>query len=151
MNTTTNHWTIPPMWWGIIGTIGMSAIIYAIQAFSMRSLSEPIFFVLDRWFFILPLVVGFGIQIGLLAAIRRRERLVAAVPATSGTSSVASVAACCLHNLTWFAPLAGIGGFAAILGVYQNYIFAGSIAISAIGVGVMWYQYQRMIAHTITT
>src|SRR3989344_2190522 len=132
MSITTHRWTIPPIWWGIIGTIGISVIIYAIQAFSMRSFSEPIFFVLDRWYFIVPLAVGFGIQVGLLAAIRRRARLIAAVPAASGTSSVASMAACCLHNLTWFAPLAGIGGFAAIIGAYQNYIFASSIAVSAI-------------------
>ena len=110
----------------------------------MQSVSGPIDFFLGRWYFELPLFLGFGVQIGLFVAIRRHARLSLAVPAATGGSSTATMVACCLHNFAPLVSLLGIGGFAASLAYYQDYLFMVSLLTMLIGTGVLLKHY-RMI------
>ena len=63
----------------------------------------------DRWF-VGPIVLGFGIQAGLLVHLRRNlhARRGRAMAAASGGTSTAAMIACCAHHVTDVLPLLGL-------------------------------------------
>ena len=143
---------IAPVGAATLGTAALGLILYAIQALGMQSFRGPIDFFLERWYFELPLVLGFGVQIGLFVAIRRHARVSLAVPAAPGGSSTATMVACCLHNFVPLITLLGIGGFATSLAYYQDYLFVASLVAMLVGTGVLWKHYRmiRRPSHLLT-
>lgn len=98
-------------------------------------------FALDQfrqfWYFVLPLAVGFGIQIGLFAYLRQ---LVSAphgsrtVVAASGTTSTAAMISCCAHYLANVAPVIGATGLVTFAAQYQIEFFWVGLAFNAAGI-----------------
>lgn len=70
--------------------------------------------------FVAVLVVGFGLQVGLLTYVRAlaAHARSAGVAASTGVSGVAMLA-CCAHYLTDVLPLLGISAATAFLGAYK--------------------------------
>ena len=92
------------------------AILTAVNSFS-HALSE-----LQRmWYFIVPLSIGFGTQVGLYFYIRKflAEKAATASVAGAGGLSGASMVACCAHHLTDFLPILGLSAAAIFLDKYQ--------------------------------
>ena len=87
------------------------------------------------WFLMVPLAIGFGIQVGLYtklkAAIKQKTN---AALATGGTSASVSMLACCAHHATDVLPFLGLAGVSIFLVQYQKLILLASIAINAIGI-----------------
>lgn len=143
--------------YGFYGVIGILIIFYLLQSLGMQSFSAPIGFSLRNWYFIVPLALGFGTQIGLYRAItlkmRERAHVKGVVVASGGVSSGAMVA-CCMHNLALLFPILGLSGAAVFFSTYQNYIFGGSIAVMFVGVIYLYKKYRRLQSscchHTIS-
>lgn len=144
---------IAPVAAGMISPVALGLALYLIQALGMQSFRGPIDFFLDRWYFELPLILGFGVQIGLFVAIRRHARLSLAVPVATSGSSTATMVACCLHNFAPLITLLGIGGFARGLAYYQDYLFIASLLTMLVGTGVLFKHYRmiRRPSHLITS
>jgi len=99
------------------------------------------------WYLMTPLVVGFGMQAGLLSFIRqtmreRRAVATASVTATGGLSA-GSMAACCAHHLTDVLPLIGLSGLAAFLSDYQVSFIIMGILSNIVGIIIMLETIQR--------
>ena len=99
------------------------------------------------WYLLLPLVVGFGIQVGLFSFIRqglreRRKSLTAGL-ATSGGVSVGSMVACCAHHVGDVLPFLGLSGISAFLTSYQVIFLTVGILSSAVGITFMLEVIQR--------
>lgn len=134
-----------PVWWAILGAMGISLVFYLVQALGMLSWTEPISFSQERWYFLLPLVIGFGTQMGLYRAIHLKVRpMGTATVAASGGVSTGAMLACCMHNLAALLPVLGISGLAVFFSTYQNYIFLGSILVMLGGVMYMWRKYRTV-------
>ena len=128
--------------WGVGGSLIITVIFYLLQAFGMQSWQAPIGFMSERWYLITPLVIGFGIQVGLFRAIHQRaQHCGGATMATSGGISSGTMLACCMHNLVPLIPILGIGGLATFFAVYQTQVFVISIAVAYLGVGYMSWKY----------
>lgn len=102
---------------------------------------------LELWFFMLPLVVGFGVQIALFVYIRNAHRhglcpaasiaASAGVPAASGSVSTASMVACCLHHATDIAPFIGFTAAVVFVNKFQSFFLLLGIFSNALGALMM--------------
>jgi Cu+-exporting ATPase len=98
------------------------------------------------WYWLLPLIVGFGVQAGLFDFIRRslsKRRAASASVATSGGISAGSMAACCAHHLSDVLPLLGLSGLAAFLVNYQVFFIVVGVMANIIGITIMLETIQR--------
>lgn len=102
-------------------------------------------FVRDRWY-VIPIVVGFGIQAALYSVLRFRLFIPIAstghagsmVGASGGTSATAMVA-CCIHHVTDVLPILGLSAAASFLTRYQRPFMLVGLAMNLIGIGVMLF------------
>ena len=101
------------------------------------------------WYFLLPIVVGFGIQVGLLVELRRRQRMhrevVAAGAAGAGASTVGMVA-CCAHHLADLFPLVGATAAATFLYDYRLPFMLTGLGLNAIAITVALRRLRRIPA-----
>lgn len=89
------------------------------------------------WTFIVPLALGFGIQVGLFTRLRAlvsSTRKTGAVVATSGTTSTAAMVSCCAHYLVNIAPIIGATGLVAFAAQFQLELFWLGLLLNVAGV-----------------
>lgn len=94
----------------------------------------------DFWYFIISLVVGFGIQIALyqyLKGLVHSGQGMGKVVGVSGTTSTAAMISCCAHYLVNLVPILGITGLATFVAQYQIKIFWVGLAFNIFGIGYM--------------
>lgn len=88
------------------------------------------------WYWMVPLVLGFALQIGLFAYARgatRKGEVHAHGVAASGGASTLSMVACCAHHVADVAPLVGIAGAAAVLASYQGLFLLLGVLSNLVG------------------
>jgi len=92
----------------------------------------------QMWYWILLLLVGFGIQVGLYSFIREKFKTVPGrVLATSGGISTGSMIACCLHHLVDVLPIMGLAALSLFLIKYQVLFLVVGILSNLIGIAIM--------------
>lgn len=99
------------------------------------------------WYYLLIILTGFGVQVTLIAELRRRHALRPEVAAAGGSGAGASglgMVACCAHHLVDLAPLAGASGAAVFLTDYRTPIMVLGITVNAVGVALA----ARQLGHT---
>lgn len=139
-----NKKNFSPIIWGTWGAIAISLIFYLVQALGMQSWSAPIYFMTSKWYFVLPLILGFAIQMGLFRAIHLKAKQGGGTVAASGGVSTTAMIACCMHNFVTLLPILGLSGLAVFFSTYQNYVFLFSILFVLGGVVYMWHKYQKL-------
>lgn len=138
-----NKITLISAWiWGFVGAIGIMIVFYLIQLIGMQDVKAPIDFMLDQWFLVFPLILGFGIQMGMFRAIHLVEKHggAGAMVASGGISS-STMFACCLHNLVPLFPILGVSGLVVFFAAYQTQVFIFSIVVTYLGVIYMVRKY----------
>lgn len=91
------------------------------------------------WYYLLPIVGGFGLQVALVVELRRRHRLHRVEAAAGGAGAGAATAgmvACCAHHLADLVPFVGAAGAAGFLTDYRVPFMLAGIGVNAIGVSV---------------
>lgn len=124
--------------WGAVGAVGMAAfyITVIVWANGWNHLGEQIS---SDWYFLVPIIAGFGIQVALMIELRARHRLGhsdATVGATGAGSSAVGMLACCAHHLAEIAPLVGATAASAFLANYRIAFMVVGITLNAIGIAV---------------
>jgi len=127
---------IRPLQFGI-GAFVLLLVIY----FGVVSLISGMDFALEQfatfWYFILPLALGFGIQVGLYTYLKNlvgQHGASGKVVAVSGTTSTAAMVSCCAHYLTNILPILGVTGILAVVAEYQVELFWVGLAFNAAGI-----------------
>lgn len=126
-----------------ITLIGFSAaLLLLILYFGVLSLAESFSHAIEQflqmWYWILILVVGFGIQVGLYSFIRESQKEISGgMVATSGGISTGSMIACCLHHLVDVLPLMGLAAAAVFLTQYQLWFIFLGILSNFVGIVIM--------------
>lgn len=125
---------------GILGSAVLLLFYFTILSLA-NSPGHAVEQFLDMWYWIVPLVTGFGIQIGLYAHIKgsmqKAPAGVAAETAACGGVSTVSMAACCAHHVTDILPLAGLSAVATFLGRYQTLFLLIGVISNIIGITMM--------------
>ena len=128
--------TVRPLQFGIGAFVLLLAIYFVVV-----SLISGINFALEQfatfWYFILPLALGFGIQVGLYTYLKYlvgQHGASGKVVAVSGTTSTAAMVSCCAHYLTNILPILGVTGILAVVAEYQVELFWLGLAFNAAGI-----------------
>jgi hypothetical protein len=107
-----------------------------------QGVGAAISLLVEDWYFITPLVIGFGVQVALFW--RTREIHMGAttssartVTGASGGISGLSMLACCAHHLAELLPILGLAGLAALLGEYRQPLVIVGIASNLAGIAFM--------------
>jgi hypothetical protein len=102
-------------------------------------------FVRDRWY-VVPIIVGFGIQAALYAVLRFRLFIpvISTGPAgsmmgASGGTSATAMVACCIHHVTDVLPILGLSAAASFLTRYQRPFMLVGLAMNLIGIVIMLF------------
>ena len=88
-------------------------------------------------YFIISLVVGFGIQIALYQYIKslvHDGQGMGKVVGVSGTTSTTAMISCCAHYLVNLVPILGVTGLATFVSQYQIKIFWVGLAFNIFGI-----------------
>jgi len=134
---------INPIIVGLYGAGGMVLFYAGLLALTSGDPLHPWFFFLDRWYFLVPMIVGFGVQMWLFQRMRiqmmkNQGKMALASAGMSGTAMVS----CCAHHLADVLPLVGFASIATSVSQYQDVFLATGVLITMIGV---WYMYRRLI------
>ncbi|KKR33533.1 MAG: hypothetical protein UT63_C0015G0014 [Candidatus Gottesmanbacteria bacterium GW2011_GWC2_39_8] len=121
---------------GLAGFIALN-IFYSI---TMRILGGSWYAVISQfeklWYFMLPLTLGFGIQVGLYAYLKRlvRDKVGKGMVMANTATSTIGMVACCAHHLTDILPFIGLTAFSTLLISYQSPILFLGIFLNIIGI-----------------
>jgi len=104
----------------------------------------------NDWYYLVPIMGGFGVQVALVADLRRRHRLNRSAAAAGGAGAGASTAgmvACCAHHIADLAPFIGATGAATFLIDYRVPFMLVGIGVNAVGVTIAARRLRRANAH----
>ena len=124
--------------YGLLGTATLLAIYFSVVGLISGwpfALSQFSLF----WYFIISLVVGFGIQIGLYSYLKQLVEnssmaMEGKTVAVTGATSALSMISCCTHYLTNIVPILGIAGAISVIAQYQVEIFWVGLAFNIFGI-----------------
>jgi len=89
------------------------------------------------WYFLVPIIAGFGVQVSLMMELRARHRVrptEAAIGGTGAGSSAVGMLACCAHHLTEIAAIVGATAATTFLANYRIAFMVTGIALNAVGI-----------------
>lgn len=136
----SSPWRLPVVI-GVMGALTLAGLYMGVLTL-VQSWDHAVELFTTDWYFLLAIIVGFGVQVGLFTYVRTSLRSsynagsTALAGAGAGTSTV-SMVACCAHHLTDVLPLVGVSGAAIFLADYRTPLMVLAIAINAAGIVVM--------------
>ena len=135
--------------WGIAAAAGMAGFYVAVIAWASGwgHLGGQI--ALD-WYFLVPIIGGFGVQVGLmveLRAARRMRALEAGAGGVSAGSSTVGMLACCAHHLVDLAPIVGLTGAATFLANNRIPFMVVGLVLNAVGITIGLRRLHETRAH----
>lgn len=132
--------------WGCAAA-GLLVLVYVIVLAAVSSMEHVLEDFLLLWYWMVPLIVGFGIQSGLFAyargALRHHDATGSGGLAASGGVNAVAMVACCAHHLTDVLPLVGLAGVALLLSGYQSLFLLVGVLSSFVGTTYMLGTYRR--------
>lgn len=141
-----NNLVVKPVLFGILGGLLLLGFYFAIVSLA-ATFRHAVDELLALWFWIVPLVVGFGFQAGLFAYVKGYAKVASASAkgsiAASGSLSTLSMAACCAHHVTDFLPLLGLSAAALFLTQYQTVFLTVGVVSNLIGINLMFRIIQK--------
>lgn len=121
---------------GIIGSLAL-LLIYFLLVGTLQGMPYAIGRLLELWYLMVPLVIGFGFQIGFFSCFRSSMKMSSKSTATSGGVSGVSMVACCAHHVTDMIPLIGMSALGLFLLQYQSSFLVLGIVSNVVGIMFM--------------
>ena len=128
-----------PVFWGFVAG-ALMLLLYAGVLSIANSPAHAFEQFLYMWYWVLPLIAGFSLQVGLFVYIRNRMRELKASGASggaiaaSGGMSASSMVACCAHHLTELLPLLGLSAAAIFVTRFQGVFLLAGVISNVLGI-----------------
>jgi len=128
--------TLKPLAIGALATLAMLGIYFGVLTlvsgwdFTVSEFSK-------FWYYVVPLALGFGIQIGLYVYLRLRlahHHTGGKMVVASGATSTGAMLACCTHYLVNILPVIGAAGAVTLVAQYQVELFWVGLAFNLAGI-----------------
>ena len=132
--------------WGITSFFGLILLNFLLISFFSKSTSFAAKQLLDLKFYIVPLSLGFGLQVILFLTISKRIKESSNLVFGSGTMSTGSMIACCAHHITEVLPFLSVGGLSMFFTNYQRELLIISVSVNWIGVIYMYKKLRSLNA-----
>ncbi len=143
-----NHRKVPishlrrPLAFGLLGSFGMTAFYLGLVTL-LESWTHALDLFREDAPFVVPIILGFGIQVGLFTYLKlglhltKGTRTAGAVTGTAGGTSTLAMVACCAHHVADVLPLLGLSGAAIFLSQYKIPFMVVGLLSNVVGIGVM--------------
>ncbi len=142
MDKTKNIWA-KPFAVGALASLSLAIAYFAILSL-LNSFPHAVQTFLQLWYFMLLLILGFGLQMALLSYIRNAHKnglchfaakgaASTVSTAASGSVSTASMVACCLHHVSDVAPFLGVSAAVVFFDKFQSFFMLLGIFSSILG------------------
>ncbi len=128
---------------GLFGLLGMAGLmmLYLVLVSLAEGWSHAVELLLEDAWLIGPIMIGFGVQVGLYTYLKTGLQAAAhgtgALAGAGGGTSTMAMVACCAHHITDVLPLLGLSAAATFLAEYRIPFMLVGLATNMIGIGVM--------------
>jgi hypothetical protein len=150
-----------PVGAGLAGAVFLSALYFGIVSWAESPQHALELFWEERWI-VIPIILGFGVQMALYTILRRRLFVPVmntgssgALTGASGTTSTLAMVACCAHHVTDVLPILGLTAAATFLANYQTAFMLVGLGTTLVGIAVMVFilirERRKAFANIITT
>jgi hypothetical protein len=126
----------------VLGTLAMSGVYLGIVSLAGSPDHALSLFWEDRAL-VIPILLGFGLQVGLYTLLKTGLYLPVhapaggAVTAAGGGVSTAAMVACCVHHVADVLPLVGLSAAAAFLANWKVPFMIAGLATNLLGITLM--------------
>ena len=139
-----------PVLAGVVGAAFLTGVYLGIVTLA-QGWQHAVELFWQDWFLVLPIIAGFGVQIGLYAFVRfglhAAGRGTGAMAGAGGGTSTAAMVACCAHHVTDLLPLVGLSAAATFLANYRVPFMLLGLAMNLVGIGlalkIIWKERRR--------
>lgn len=138
-----------PIGAAVLGMMFLAGLYFGIMSWAEGFQAAQSLFWADRWF-VLPIIVGFGVQAALYTILRFRLFVPvttvgpsSALMGASGTTSTVAMLACCVHHITDVLPILGLTAASAFLGQYRSLFMWVGLGTTTLGIAFMLYTLYR--------
>ena len=139
----TNQRYFLPLAAGLAGAALLTALYFGVVSWAESPQHALVLFWEDRWI-VLPIILGFGVQMGLYVILKKRLFLPVAslgpsgaLTGAGGTTSTVAMVACCAHHVTDVLPILGLTAAATFLAEYRLAFMLVGLGTTLVGIAVM--------------
>ncbi|MBI4759419.1 MAG: hypothetical protein HY783_10565, partial [Chloroflexi bacterium] len=138
---------------GMAGSVALVLLYILIIGLASRSLDHVWELMGTDLWLVIPIVLGFGTQVGLYAYVRKglylrhSTRSATTLTATGTGTSTVSMVACCAHHVSDVLPLIGTSGAVIFLSRYRTPFMLGGVIINILGILFMLRMIRRAKRH----
>lgn len=132
-----------PMGAGFLGALFLTGLYFGIVSWAESPEHALEFFWQDRWI-VIPIILGFGVQVALYVILKKRLFVPVAsvgpsgmLTGAGGTTSTIAMVACCAHHVTDVLPILGLTAAATFLAQYRTAFMLVGLGTTLVGIGVM--------------
>jgi hypothetical protein len=132
-----------PLAAAIIGSALLTLLYFGIVSWAESPKHAIDLFREDRWI-VIPIILGFGIQMGLYTIIKKRLFIPVTTTGPSGSllgagggTSTLAMVACCAHHITDVLPILGLTAASAFLAQYRIAFMLIGLGTTLVGIIVM--------------
>ncbi len=141
---------------GVAGALLLTGLYFGIVSLAESPSHAAELFWEDRAI-VLPIILGFGVQVALYTVLKKRLFVPVAHPGPSGAltgasggMSAAAMVACCAHHATDVLPLVGLTAAATLLAEYRIPFMLVGLGTTIAGIAVMsfilWREWKKSLS-----
>jgi hypothetical protein len=134
---------ILPVVVGIIGSFLLAGVYFGIVSWA-ESPSHALELFWEDKFIVLPIILGFGVQVALYTILKKGLFVPqtnigpsGSLTGASGGLSVTAMAACCAHHVTDVLPFLGLTAAATFLAEYRLAFMLIGLGTTLVGIAIM--------------
>jgi Cu+-exporting ATPase len=127
---------LKPLLFGALATLVMLGVYFGVLTL-VSGWSFTVSQFTQYWYYVLPLTLGFGTQIGLYVYLRTQlanHHAGGKVVVASGATSTGAMLACCTHYIANILPVIGAAGAVTLVAQYQVELFWVGLAFNLAGI-----------------
>ena len=132
-----------PLGAGLVGSILLTSLYLGLVSWAESFQHAIQFFWQDRWI-VLPITLGFGVQVALYVILKKRLFMPVTnsgpsgiMTGASGATSTLAMTACCAHHITDVLPVLGLTAAATFLAEYRPAFMLVGLGTTLVGIIVM--------------
>jgi len=132
------------IFWTILSFLGLVLLNFLLISLFSKSTNYALEQMLKLKFFILPLALGFSIQVLLFLKIKEFMKSSILVVSGTGAMNTGTMIVCCAHHIAEALPFLALGGLSVFLINYQKDLLLFSIAVNWLGVLYMLRKLRKL-------
>ena len=141
----TSKRVLLPLTTGLVGALFLTGLYFGIVSWAESPQHAVELFWDDRWI-VLPIILGFGVQVGLYTILKKRLFVPVATIGPSGsmmgaggTTSTIAMVACCAHHVADVLPILGLTAAATFLAQYRIAFMLVGLGTTLLGILIMLF------------